>query len=71
MNVKVIKINAMKMQHVQMQMVVTLVPAMMDSMVMVLDVQVHAKFIFELKAILLYPAIKTAFSFYYFPHLKR
>ena len=41
MSVKVIKTNAMKMQHVQMHMVIILVPAMMDSWVMVSAVQVY------------------------------
>ena len=43
MSVKVIKINVMKMQHVQIEMAIILVLAMMDSWVMVSAVQVYIK----------------------------
>ena len=44
MSATVAKTNAMKMQHAEIQMAITLVLAMMDSWVMDSLVQVHEKF---------------------------
>ena len=44
MSATITKINAMKMQHVQIQMVITLVPVMMDLWVMVSLVQVNTAY---------------------------
>ena len=60
MSATITKINVMKMQHVQIQMVITLVPVMMDLWVMVPLVQV-CEFIITTK--------RYQFLFKYFRHL--
>ena len=62
MSVKVIKTNVMKMQHVQIHMVIILVPAMMDSWVMVSAAQVYTlKFTYASKPTLFYHVIDKDF----------
>ena len=63
MSVKVIKTNVMKMQHVQIEMAIILVLAMMDSWVMVSAVQVYVKLTFETKVIVPYCTTKDLFFF--------